>query len=68
MIRATQAGVELVGEAADGEAALTTVERLRPNVILMDLAMPRVDGIDATRLLTETSLSGDPEPLSPRRR
>jgi len=42
-------GVEVVGTAADGEEALTVTERVRPDVVLMDLRMPRVDGVEATR-------------------
>jgi DNA-binding NarL/FixJ family response regulator len=41
--------VEVVGEAADGEQAIELVERHRPDVVLMDLRMPGVDGIEATR-------------------
>ncbi|WP_302893358.1 response regulator transcription factor [Actinomadura luzonensis] len=42
-------GIEVVGSAADGEAALRLVERERPDVVLMDLRMPRMDGVEATR-------------------
>jgi DNA-binding NarL/FixJ family response regulator len=44
-------GIELVAAAADGEEALALVERHRPDVVLMDLGMPRLDGIEATRRL-----------------
>lgn len=41
--------LEVVGEAADGEAAVTLAQAHQPNVILMDLVMPGVDGLEATR-------------------
>jgi NarL family two-component system response regulator LiaR len=41
--------IEVVGEASDGEEAVAMVDRLRPNVVLMDIAMPKVNGIEATR-------------------
>jgi DNA-binding NarL/FixJ family response regulator len=44
-------GVELVGTAADGEEACALARERRPQVVLMDLRMPRVDGIEATRRL-----------------
>ncbi len=46
-------GIELVGSAADGTEALELADKLRPQVALMDLRMPRLDGIEATRLLRE---------------
>jgi DNA-binding NarL/FixJ family response regulator len=46
-----QAGIEVVGEAEDGEQALREAERLEPDVILMDLVMPRLDGVAAMRQL-----------------
>jgi DNA-binding NarL/FixJ family response regulator len=46
-------GIELVGTAADGEEALALAERYDPDVVLIDLRMPRLDGIEAIRRLTE---------------
>src|SRR5687767_4998375 len=43
------AEVELVGEGADGEAAVALYEELRPDVLVMDVGMPGVDGVEATR-------------------
>jgi DNA-binding NarL/FixJ family response regulator len=47
-------GIELVGTAADGEEALALVRERDPDVVLMDLRMPRCDGIEAIRRLSES--------------
>ncbi|WP_277207248.1 response regulator transcription factor [Isoptericola croceus] len=43
--------IAVVGEAADGQAGLALVRRVQPDVVLMDVRMPRVDGIEATRAI-----------------
>ena len=45
------AGVEVIGEAADGREVLDLVKRLRPHVVLMDISMPELNGLDAAALL-----------------
>jgi DNA-binding NarL/FixJ family response regulator len=43
------AGIDVVGEAANGREAIAAVRRLRPDVVLMDIRMPELDGLAATR-------------------
>jgi len=49
MILALDPDIEIVGEVSDGVQAVHAAERLRPDVVLMDLLMPELDGIEATR-------------------
>jgi DNA-binding NarL/FixJ family response regulator len=51
MILETADDMEVVGDAEDGRAAIEAVERIRPDVVLMDVRMPRVDGLAATSAL-----------------
>lgn len=43
--------IDIIGEVADGKESLASVERVRPSVIVMDLNMPRMNGIDATAII-----------------
>ena len=63
MILESEADLTVIGEAADGTEAVEAARRLRPDVILMDVRMPVMDGIDATRKLVGTGLEPDPSVL-----
>ncbi|MEU8999758.1 response regulator transcription factor [Streptomyces caniferus] len=52
MVLESQDDIEVLADVTDGEAALAAVDRLRPDVLLLDIRMPRTDGLEVTRRLT----------------
>ncbi|ETK33903.1 LuxR family transcriptional regulator [Microbispora sp. ATCC PTA-5024] len=54
MVLGAQPDIEVVGEAADGRAAVETLRTLEADVVLMDVRMPRMDGVEAARLICAT--------------
>ena len=55
MILGAQADMEIVGEAGNGREAVTMSEQLKPDVVVMDVTMPELNGIEATRRVTEAN-------------
>lgn len=53
MLLGAESDIEVVGEAGDGAEAIAVVERLRPDLVIMDVRMPGMDGIEATRQLIQ---------------
>ena len=57
MVLGAQEDMEVVGEAGDGRAAIALAEELRPDVVLMDVRMPVLDGVEATKAITAAGTS-----------
>ena len=60
MILENSADMQVIGEAGDGAEATALVGELRPDVVLMDIRMPEVDGVDATRRICSKAGSAPP--------
>ena len=66
MILQDEPDIEVVGEAADGQAAIAAVERERPDVVVMDIRMPVLDGVEATRRIVGAGSAGGAAGSEPR--
>jgi DNA-binding NarL/FixJ family response regulator len=61
MILAGESDIEVVGEAGNGEEAICLAKQLQPDIVLMDVRMPDMDGVAATRTIASDQFSRDPD-------